>query len=254
MYQPTPTLRDRAGPLAAVILLHLGVGYALLNLSGAGAGLADETGLAIFDVFVPPPPPPPPEPVEQVEQPQQAKPKADEGAASPKNIRSKATPVVAPEPRIELPDVSPVVAAVKPSTGSEATTGASDVVGPGTGAGGTGTGTGSGGAGSGSGGGGSGGTPTRPTVIESTKLTSRDYPREAIRAWPRGGRVFVAVRVQLDGRATDCKVNRSSGVPGIDADTCRLVMAKVRFTPARDENGRPYVDWYGYVQQPAGRW
>jgi hypothetical protein len=31
-------------------------------------------------------------------------------------------------------------------------------------------------------------------------------------------------------------------------------MAKVRFTPARDEQGRPYVDWYGYVQQPAGRW
>jgi protein TonB len=91
-------------------------------------------------------------------------------------------------------------------------------------------------------------------VIEATKLTSRDYPREAIRAWPRNGRVFVAVRVQLDGRATDCKINRSSGNPGIDADTCRLVMAKVRFTPARDERGRPYVDWYGYVQEPSGRW
>jgi protein TonB len=91
-------------------------------------------------------------------------------------------------------------------------------------------------------------------VIERTKLTSRDYPPEAIRAWPRGGRVFVAVRVQLDGRATDCKINRSSGSPGVDADTCRLVMAKVRFVPARDEQGRPYVDWYGYVQEPSGRW
>ena len=256
MYQPAPSLRDRAVPLAAVILIHLGIGYALLNMSGAGVTLANESGLVIFDVFVPPPPPPPPPPpvVEQQQQAEQAKPKETEGAASPKNIKSKATPVVAPRPRIELPDVSPVIAAVTPSTGAAATTGASDVVGPGTGAGGSGTGTGSGGSGSGSGGGGSGGVPTRPTVIEATKLTSRDYPREAIRAWPRNGRVFVAVRVQLDGRATDCKINRSSGNPGIDADTCRLVMAKVRFTPARDERGRPYVDWYGYVQEPSGRW
>ena len=256
MYRPAPTLRERAGPLAAVVLMHLGIGYALLNLTGVGVDLVDESGLAIFDVFVPPPPaPPPPEPpVEQPSEAQEAKPKGDEGAASPANIRSRATPVVAPEPRIALPDVSPVVAAVTPSTGAGATTGASDVVGPGTGAGGTGSGTGSGGAGSGTGGGGSGGVPSRPTVIEATKLTSRDYPPAAIRAWPRNGRVFVAVRVQLDGRATDCKVNRSSGNPGIDADTCRLVMAKVRFTPARDEQGRPYVDWYGYVQEPSGRW
>jgi len=82
----------------------------------------------------------------------------------------------------------------------------------------------------------------------------RDYPPGAARAWPRDGRVFVAVRVQLDGRATDCKVNRSSGNPAIDADTCRLVEAKVRFTPARDRLGRPFVDWYGYVQAPSGRW
>jgi len=255
MYQPSPTLRERAGPLAAVVLLHLGIGYALLNLSGAGAALAEQADLAIFDVILPPPPPqaepPPPPPVER--QAQEA-PKETEGAAAPENIKSKATPVVAPAPRIQLPTPSPIVTAEKPSTGAEATTGAGEVVGPGTGAGGIGTGTGSGGAGNGSGGGGQGGSPSRPSVIDSTKLTSRDYPPGAIRAWPRGGRVFVAVRVQLDGRATDCKVNRSSGNPGVDADTCRLVMAKVRFTPARDERGRPYVDWYGYVQEPSGRW
>jgi protein TonB len=255
MYQPSPTLRDRAGPLAVVLLLHLGIGYALLNLSGAGAKLAERADLTIFDVTVPPPPevepPPPTPPVEQ--KPQQA-PKEKEGAAAPENIKSKATPVVAPTPRIVVPAPSPVVTAPKPSIGAAATTGAGDIVGPGTGAGGVGNGTGSGGAGSGSGGGGQGGAPSRPSVIERTKLTSRDYPPEAIRAWPRGGRVFVAVRVQLDGRATDCKINRSSGSPGVDMDTCRLVMAKVRFVPARDEQGRPYVDWYGYVQEPSGRW
>lgn len=256
MYHPVPTLRERAGPLAAVLLIHAGIGYVLLNLTGAGAELARQSDLAIFDVILPAPPPPPPPPpvVEQQPAAKQARAREAEGAASPKNIESKATQVVAPKPRIVVPAKSPIVAATTPGIGANATSGASDVRGPGTGAGGTGNGTGSGGAGNGSGGGGGGGPPSRPTVIERTKLTSRDYPPEAIRAWPRGARVDVAVRVQLDGRGTDCKVNRSSGSRGIDADTCRLVMAKVRFTPARDENGRPYVDWYGYRQEPAGRW
>ena len=260
MYRPVPTFRERAGPLAAVVLVHAAIGYALLTLSSARAIIAEQADLAIFDVFVPtppvePPPPPPPPAAAEQRQPEKAMPR-DEGAAAPENVRSTPTPVVAPPPRIVLPAPSPVVAAPKPAEGAGATQGAGDRPGPGTGAGGVGSGTGSGGAGGGPGGGGGagGGVPSRPLVVESTKLTSRDYPPAAIRAWPRGGRVFVAVRVQLDGRATDCKINRSSGNPAIDADTCRLVMERVRFVPARDEQGRPFVDWYGYVQQPAGRW
>jgi protein TonB len=259
MYQPTPTFRDRAGPMAAVLIVHVAIGYALLHLSGAGAMIAEQADLAVFDVILPKPPvepPPPPPPPAIQAQPEQAKAKP-EGAAAPENITSKPTPIVAPKPRIELPAPSPVVTAIKPAEGAGPTQGSGDAPGVGTGAGGTGNGTGSGGSGSGSGGGGTGGgggVPSRPLMVESTKLTSRDYPPGAIRAWPRGGRVFVAIRVQLDGRATDCKINRSSGNPGVDADTCRLVMAKVRFVPARDERGRPYVDWYGYVQEPAGRW
>ena len=87
-------------------------------------------------------------------------------------------------------------------------------------------------------------------MIQSTTLAGQDYPRAVLRAWPRGGRTFVAVRVQLDGRATDCKVNRSSGDPTVDAWTCRLVEQQVRFRPAINERGEPYVAWYGYVQAP----
>ena len=87
-------------------------------------------------------------------------------------------------------------------------------------------------------------------MIPSTTLTGRSYPREVLRAWPRGGRVFVAVRVQLDGRATDCRVNRSSGNAIVDQWTCRLVEERVRFRPAIDGEGRPYVRWYGYIQAP----
>jgi len=252
MYRPTTSRRDRAVTIAAVAAIHAALGYAFLNMSGTLNEVGLQENLQIFDIANPPPPPPPI--VEKPPEPEPAKPRKEEGAASPKNIESKASPVVVPKPRLVISVAPRVVAAITPDTGAAPTQGASDVVGPGTGAGGLGTGTGSGGAGSGPGGGGTGGTETRPTVVEQTKLSMRDYPPGAARAWPRNGRVFVAVRVQLDGRATDCKVNRSSGNPAIDADTCRLVMAKVRFNPARDRQGRPYVDWYGYVQAPTGRW
>ncbi|MCJ7420781.1 energy transducer TonB [Sphingomicrobium astaxanthinifaciens] len=90
-------------------------------------------------------------------------------------------------------------------------------------------------------------------MIARTTLTQRDYPKDIRRRWPVGGAVLVAVRVQVDGRATDCRVNRSIGDPEIDALTCQLVERKVRFNPARDAAGRPYVAWYGYMQRWVGR-
>ena len=248
MYQPRPSPRDRAATLALVVAIHVALGFALINLSGNVREALPQDVVEMFDVTVPPPPPPPV--VEKLPEPEKAKPKKDEGAASAKNIKSKATPVVAPKPPIQLPIPQPMPATTTPNTGNDSTQGAS-TPGTGTGAGGQGTGTGSGGSGSGSGGGGSGGG-TRPTVVQSTTLTMRDYSSAARRNWPRGGRVFIAVRVQLDGRATDCKVNRSIGDPAIDAETCRLVETRVRFRPAVDGNGRPYVTWYGYIQADVG--
>ena len=248
MYQPRPSPRDRAATLALVVAIHVALGFALINLSGSVREALPQDVVEMFDVTVPPPPAPPV--VEKLPEPEKAKPKKDEGAASAKNIKSKATPVVAPKPPIQLPIPQPTPATTTPNTGSNSTQGAS-TPGTGTGSGGQGTGTGSGGSGNGSGGGGSGGG-TRPTVVQSTTLTMRDYPSAARRNWPRGGRVFIAVRVQLDGRATDCKVNRSIGDPAIDAETCRLVETRVRFRPAVDGNGRPYVTWYGYIQADVG--
>ena len=246
MYRPTTNNRDRAMTICAVVLIHAGLGYAFLNLSGTMRLIEQQTDLQIFDVAPELPPPPPV--VEKLPEPDKAKPKEDEGAASAKNIESKATPVVVPKPRVIIPAKPPVVASETPNTGADPTQGASDVVGPGTGAGGSGTGNGSGGSGSGTGGGGTGGDPSPPRIIQSTSLTMADYPRDVRRSWPRGGRVFVAVRVQLDGRATDCKINRSIGIPALDQWTCRLVEQKVRFRPAIDERGQPYVAWYGYAQ------
>jgi protein TonB len=161
--------------------------------------------------------------------------------------------VVAPKPRIELPVPEPKPATQTPNTGNQNTQGASSVVGPGTGrwrrrdrapaaaapeaA---------------AGGGGTRGIATRPAVIRG--ISNRDYPDEVSRYWPRGGAVFIAVRVLPNGRATDCKINRSIGVPAIDQWTCKLVEERAVFRPAH----RPYTAgrsaaWFGYVQQERRR-
>ena len=231
----------------AVVAVHAGILLAVLHAGGVSVVTGEpDQPIASFDVVEPVPPPPPP--VDEAREEPQPR---EEGAASPPNLESQATQVVVPPPRVELPRPTPVVASETPAQGSQPTQGAAPVPGPGTGAGGVGTGTGSGGSGAGPGGGGSGsGEGTRPTVIPGTTLTGRDFPREVLRAWPRRASVFVAVRVQLDGRATDCRVDRSSGSPAIDQWTCRLVEERVRFRPATDDQGRPVVSWYGYAQRP----
>src|SRR5205807_5572029 len=87
----------------------------------------------------------------------QRRPREKQGGSAPKNIRSEATPVVAPKPKIETPPVQKIAASATPRQGTAPTQGASDVRGPGTGAGGIGTGTGSGSGGNGPGGGGDNG-------------------------------------------------------------------------------------------------
>ena len=247
MYQAQLTRSDRAVTFGLVALIHVTLVFVLINISPQARQVLPEEVVDLIAVTEPPPPPV----VQLEEQEERAKPKREEGAASAKNIESKATPVVAPKPKIELPQPKPVPATQTPNQGNQATQGASNVIGPGTGAGGQGTGTGSGGSGSGSGGGGSGGIATRPVVVRY--ITGKDYPREVSRYWPRGGAVFIAVRVLPNGRATDCKINRSIGIPAIDQWTCRLVEERAVFRPATDKSGRPVAAWYGYVQEEPRR-
>jgi protein TonB len=246
MYQPQLTRRDRVATFTMVGAIHLALAFALVNLSPPLREKLPEEVVEIFDVTEPPPPEEEVV-VEQIPAPQEDAPKEEEGAASAENIRSRATPVVAPRPPIALPVPPPMPVTQTPNTGSERTQGASDRRGPGTGAGGVGTGTGSGGAGSGSGGGGSGGVAVRPVIVRG--LTRRDYPEEVARYWPRRGIVAVAIRVLPNGRGTECKINRSVGVPAIDQWTCRLLEERGLFRPATDANGRPVPGWYGYIQE-----
>jgi protein TonB len=244
MYRPVPTHRERAATVTAVVLVHLALAYALLNLSGAvRLPLPDEL-TQLIDVTAEPPPPPIVE-IEQVKE----KPKKKEGAASAKNIESQATPVVAPKPVIPVPSPQPIVASETPRTGTQATQGASDVVGPGTGAGGSGTGTGSGGSGTGTGGGGDGLAATR-TRLETRPLRGRDFPDWLLDAWPPGAWIRMRFRIDANGGIEQCIVDQGTGNPAIDNQICAIARQRLRYRPALNRSGQRVADWAGYGQEP----
>jgi protein TonB len=240
-YRTDISRRDRSGAIAAVMAIHAALLFAFLNLSGK-LDLGDtQSALRVFDFTQPPPPPPTPQ------QRPQPKLKEKEGASAPKNIRSQATPVVAPKPRIETPPVRQIAATETPREGTAPTQGASNVRGIGTGAGGTGYGAGSGTGGNGSGGGG-GGIAEPPRLITPV-LTGRDIPRDLFEQWPPNATVFMRLRVDARGYVAECTVDRGTGLPAIDDTLCNLVHERLRFRPALDRSGQPVAGWFGYAQR-----
>ena len=247
MYRSDLNNRDKSGAIAMVIGIHAALLFAFLNLSGK-MNLADpQSALKMFDLNPSQPPPPPPPP----QQNQQTKPKEKEGGSAPKNIKSEATPVVAPKPKIETPPVQQIAATETPRQGAAPTQGASDVRGPGTGAGGAGNGTGSGSGGNGSGGGGDGGVADPPHLI-SAVLRGRDFPRDLLDQWPGRATVFMRLRVDARGFVSECTVDRGTGVPSIDGQRCNIVHDRLRFRPAVNRSGQAVAGWFGYAQ-PAPR-
>jgi protein TonB len=246
MYRSDLGARDRGGAIAAVIAIHAALLLALLNMSGRIDITGPQNSLSIFDVTPERPPPPPPPPPQQ-----QAKPKEKAGGSSPKNIKSEATPVVAPKPKIETPPVQPIAASETPRQGTAPTQGASNVRGPGTGAGGLGTGTGSGSGGTGPGAGGNGGIADPPHLVTPV-LRGRDFPRELLQRWPGRATVFMRLRVDARGFVGECTVDRGTGVAAIDSQLCNIVHDRLRFRPAVNHNGQAVAGWFGYAQ-PAPR-
>jgi len=246
MYRSDLNSRDRGGAIAAVAAIHAALLFVLLHMSGRLPIASPERVLQIVRLTdVPPPAPPPPPP----QQSRQAKPKAKEGGSAPKNIKSEATPVVAPKPRIVTPPVQEIAPAETPRQGAQSTQGASDVRGPGTGAGGVGTGTGSGSGGSGSGGGGDGGV-AEPPHLTTPVLTGRDIPRGLLDQRPPGMPVFLRLRVNPQGYVSECNVLRGTGNAAIDGTMCNIAHDRLRFRPALNRNGQAVAGWFGYAQRP----
>jgi protein TonB len=249
MYRSDLQARDKGGAVAAVVAIHAVLLFMLLHLSGHMDLGQPQSVLRVFNVNEVPPPPPQTTPPPQTQQ--QQRPKETEGAASPKNVRSTATEVVAPKPEFSMPVPVPVAATRTPNVGVQPTQGASTVVGPGTGAGGSGTGTGSGGAGTGTGGGGEGGAVSPPHLV-SPVLRGRDFPRTMLDQWPGAATIFLRLRVDDRGFVSECTVDRGTGIATIDSAICDLARERLRFRPALNRAGRPVAGWFGYAQ-PAPR-
>lgn len=244
MYRTDLNGRDKGTAIVAVAAIHAALAFLVLHKFGDVIVEAGTAALKTFDVREIPPPPPPPPPAQQT-----PKPKEKEGGSSPKNIKSEATPVVAPKPKIETPPVNPIPAAEIPRQGNTPTQGASNMVGPGTGAGGVGTGTGSGAGGTGPGGGGTGLAAIR-TQLARPPLGGREFPNDILDNWPRGGWVLARFRVDANGFITECIVDRSSGSPLVDSAVCNTARERLRFRPALNRYGQRVADWFAYGQRP----
>lgn len=215
--------RERFYALAAVVLVQGALAFVLL--SGLRVDLtrprdAVERLIAVTLAKPPPPPPLPVEPPRRKEQPhEEAAPKAqpDKPGGSP-----------GPKPAHAPPSVAPVVAiqpSVAPSGGG---TGQGPAIGSGAG----------GGPGGNGFGGGGGGTELEQIAGE---ITPRDYPRH-LREAGIGGVVGLSFRVEATGLVSRCTVTQSSGVPELDALTCRLIIQRFRYRPSTDRYGRPIPD------------
>jgi len=80
--------------------------------------------------------------------------------------------------------------------------------------------------------------PVKPVADKDrfAKMMVEDYPPRALRAKQEGD-VTVSMCVSIDGRASDVKLIRGSGVDSLDDATVKGI-GKLRFKPAKDENGK----------------
>lgn len=78
----------------------------------------------------------------------------------------------------------------------------------------------------------------RPVGKPGAWATAEDYPSLDLTAEHEGVTRF-SLSIDTSGRVSGCTVTASSGWPGLDNATCRLIMKRARFSPAMDENGQP---------------
>jgi periplasmic protein TonB len=243
--------RDRAGSALGAGLVQAAFAALFLWGMGSDARQALVEPLRVFDILPPPTEPetiapqPPPRVLSDTHN-RRFTPR-EEGGASPPNLESRATPVVAPEPIVPLPVTPPIVSAPVAGVGADPSSGAAKVRGPGTGSGGLGNGSGSG-MGGGGGGGGGYGDYSPPRRIRG-RLYYSDLPENAAELGI-SGRVGIIYAVLASGRVTDCRVFSSSGSPMLDQLTCRLIEQRYVYEPSHDWRGRPvdshvehYEEW-----------
>ncbi|HYX46909.1 MAG TPA: TonB family protein [Sphingomicrobium sp.] len=218
--------RERLTALAAVAIVQLALGLALLNGLRVDVRQSGELVQRLVDIALPPKPPMvpiAPKPRLKAQHRSLSAPRAE-----PKPLGGSRGPQPAHSPAT----VSPIVA-VRPTvapSGGGAGTGPAAGAGAGGGAGGEGYGSDEGGA---------------DLEKIAGDIYPSDYPKRLGNAGI-GGRVSVTFTVETNGRVTGCRVTRSSGIAELDALTCRLMEQRFLFRPSTDRYGRPIrdeVDW-----------
>lgn len=68
-----------------------------------------------------------------------------------------------------------------------------------------------------------------------------DYPQSALRADEQGS-VTARLTVGPNGRVLNCQVTSSSRSRALDRATCQILQSRARFTPARNNRGKPTTD------------
>lgn len=79
-------------------------------------------------------------------------------------------------------------------------------------------------------------TLASPLDGQASWITTDDYPSAAIVMGAQGTSV-VRMRISAEGRPASCRGVRSSGTIMLDQRTCRLLMQRARYSPARDASG-----------------
>ena len=232
-FNPEPPPRTKVGVALLVIAVHLVVVLGLIRAFAPDfTAQAVKTVLSTFTVTITAPPPAPPP----------ARAPDDAGKSGAEGKKAVARPVKAPEPKVPIAKTPAPKAA---STGSANTSGAANQ-GSGTGAGGPGSGPGAGNGGDGSG----GGRPSKAAHISGQIDRASDFPM------PPGGRearigksTILALTISPSGRASGCRVYKSSGFPDTDAVACRLAMERLRFRPATNSAGDPVTSTFYWQQK-----
>lgn len=228
--------RERYTALAAAAVVTLGLGLALLSGLHVTVGRVKASAQQLIEVALLQPPetqPPRPKVPERVSR---RKPEARQQSAP----RTPPAPLGG-SPGIAQASASPAVVAIVPNRAAPV-----PAAGGGTGTGpavGSGAGGGTGGVGNGSGAGGDGGGTQFEQI--GGDIFPSDYPKRLGNAGI-GGLVGVIFRVEVNGRASRCRVLRSSGIPDLDALTCRLIEQRFQFRPSTDSVGRPIADEVEY--------
>ena len=225
-YSGTADHSDRTKAIAAVLLVHAAL--AVIIVAGLNVRMVSRAieQLQTFDIREPPPPPPPPPPPA-------TRPHAATRPQGAPARKAEPTPVVAPQPKLPVP--SPIPAAKVAGAGSAATSGAGV----------SGNGTGAGGSGNGPGGGGTDYSRFSPAQLVRN-LSRSDYQAIAGGRLPTG-RAMVGLRIEASGAVGSCRIVRSSGDSDVDASLCPLISERLRFRPARDDQGRPIPYQLQYV-------